>query len=59
MLLSRLVTTTDAVAATSSRLAKVAALAELLRDLDADEIAPAVGFLVAKPRQGRIGIGWR
>ncbi|MDN3495991.1 ATP-dependent DNA ligase [Planococcus sp. APC 4015] len=59
MLLSRLVSTTDAVAATSSRLAKVAALAALLVDLDAAEIPVAVGFLVAKPRQGRIGVGWR
>lgn len=59
MLLSRLVQATDAVTATSSRLAKVAALADVLGDLDADEIAPAIGILVAKPRQGRIGVGWR
>lgn len=59
MLLSRLVQATDAVTATSSRLAKVAALADVLRDLDADETAPAIGILVAKPRQGRIGVGWR
>lgn len=59
MLLNELVTTVQAVAATSSRLAKVAALASALRDLTADEIAPAVGLLTATPRQGRIGIGWR
>ena len=59
MLLSDLVTATDAAAATSSRLAKVDALAGALRALDPDEIAPAVGVLVARPRQGRIGIGWR
>jgi DNA ligase-1 len=59
MLLHELVATTDAVAATSSRLAKIDALATLLSGLDADEIAPAIGFLVAKPRQGRIGVGWR
>jgi DNA ligase-1 len=59
MLLSELVTTTETVAATSSRLAKVAALAALLERLDPDEIAPAIGFLVAKPRQGRLGVGWR
>ncbi len=59
MLLDELVTTADAVAATRSRLAKVDALAGLLRRLDPDEIAPAVGFLVGKPRQGRVGVGWR
>jgi DNA ligase-1 len=59
MLLHELVTATDAVASTSSRLAKVAALAEVLRRLDADEIAPAIGFLTASPRQGRLGVGWR
>lgn len=59
MLLSSVVDATDSVAATSSRLAKVDALAALLRSLDADEVVPAVGFLVARPRQGRIGVGWR
>ncbi|KQO97012.1 ATP-dependent DNA ligase [Leifsonia sp. Leaf264] len=59
MLLQELVTTTDAVTATRSRIAKVDALAGLLRRLDPDEIAPAVGFLVGKPRQGRVGVGWR
>lgn len=59
MLLDELVTTADAVASTRSRLAKVDALADLLRRLDPDEIAPAVGFLVGKPRQGRVGVGWR
>ena len=52
-------TTADAVASTRSRLAKVDALADLLRRLEPDEIAPAVGFLVGKPRQGRVGVGWR
>lgn len=59
MLLHELVTATDAVTATSSRLAKVAALAAALRDLDPDEIPPAIGLLTARPRQGRIGVGWR
>lgn len=59
MLLRELVTATEEVAATSSRLKKVAALAEALRRLDADEVVPAVGFLTASPRQGRIGVGWR
>ncbi|WP_194395864.1 ATP-dependent DNA ligase [Microbacterium atlanticum] len=59
MLLHELVTVTDAVASTSSRLAKVAALADALRVLEPDEIGPAIGFLTASPRQGRLGVGWR
>ncbi|MEX2553510.1 MAG: ATP-dependent DNA ligase [Actinomycetota bacterium] len=46
------------ISATSSRSRKIALLAELLRTLDPDEIAVAVGFLSGGPRQGRIGVGW-
>ncbi len=59
VLLDEIVATTEAVTATRSRLAKVDALASLLGRLAPDEIAPAVGFLVGKPRQGRVGVGWR
>ncbi|WP_431245731.1 ATP-dependent DNA ligase [Leifsonia xyli] len=59
MLLDTLVTTAETVASTRSRLAKVDALAGLLSRLEPDEIAPAVGFLVGKARQGRVGVGWR
>src|SRR6478735_3190737 len=59
MLLADLVDTVDAVAATRSRLAKIDALAGALRLLAPDEVVPAVGFLTATPRQGRIGVGWR
>ncbi|HJV98536.1 MAG TPA: ATP-dependent DNA ligase [Arthrobacter sp.] len=59
MLLDELVRTSDAVASTRSRLAKVDALAGLLRRLDPEDIAAAVGLLTARPRQGRVGIGWR
>ncbi|WP_350347601.1 ATP-dependent DNA ligase [Agromyces sp. G08B096] len=59
MLLAELVAASDAVAGTRSRLAKVDALAGLLTGLAPDEIVPAVGMLVAKPRQGRVGVGWR
>jgi DNA ligase-1 len=59
MLLREVVDAASAVAATRSRLAKVSVLAELLRRLEPDEIAPAVGFLVGKARQGRVGVGWR
>ncbi|MFM9276169.1 ATP-dependent DNA ligase, partial [Pseudarthrobacter sp. NKDBFgelt] len=58
MLLYELVKTTDKVASTRSRLAKVDALADLLRRLEPGEIATAVGLLTARPRQGRVGVGW-
>ena len=58
MLLADLVAASDAVAATSSRTAKIVAFAEVLRGLHPDEIAAAVGFLTGQPRQGKIGIGW-
>lgn len=59
MLLSELVDTADAVTATRSRRAKVDALAALLRRLEPDDLAPALGLLLGSPRQGRIGVGWR
>lgn len=59
MLLDELVKTAEAVAATRSRLAKVEALAGLLRRLEPAEIPTAVGLLTARPRQGRVGVGWR
>ncbi|GAB3602452.1 ATP-dependent DNA ligase [Microbacterium aureliae] len=59
MLLSELLATVEAVATTSSRRAKVDALAQLLARLEPDDVVPAVGMLIARPRQGRIGIGWR
>ena len=46
------------VAATRSRAAKTALLAELLASGPPEEAAIAVRLLVASPRQGRIGIGW-
>jgi DNA ligase-1 len=58
MLLDELVRTSEAVAATRSRLAKVNELAGLLLRLDPADIPTAVGLLTAKPRQGRVGIGW-
>ena len=59
MKLSELVTATGQVAATSSRLAKIDALATLLQSAEPDELAPVVGLLLATPRQGRLGVGWR
>jgi len=59
MMLSQLVSSTEEVAAASSRLAKIDALARLLTQADPGEIAPLVGLLLATPRQGRLGVGWR
>ena len=57
-LFAELVETSERVAATSSRTAKVAALADLLRRLEPDEVAPTVALLSGEARQGRIGVGW-
>jgi len=59
MLLRVVVDAAASVASTRSRLAKVSVLAGLLRQLEPDEIAPSVGFLVGRARQGRVGVGWR
>ncbi|GAT72384.1 ATP-dependent DNA ligase [Microbacterium hydrocarbonoxydans] len=59
MELAEVVTTADEVAATGSRLAKIDALARLLERAEAAEIAPLIGLLLAAPRQGRLGVGWR
>jgi DNA ligase-1 len=56
--LADLVATSATLSATSSRKAKVSALADLLRTLDPEEVAVAVAFLTGVPRQGRIGVGW-
>jgi DNA ligase 1 len=57
-LLAEVVATAEAVAATSRRNEKKAALAELFGELEPDEIEPVAGFLTGEARQGRIGIGW-
>ncbi|WP_053719433.1 ATP-dependent DNA ligase [Saccharothrix sp. NRRL B-16348] len=56
MLFTEVVETSAAVAATRSRLAKVAALAGLVRRMSTPAV---VSFLVGVPSQGRIGAGWR
>jgi DNA ligase-1 len=58
MLLAEVVATSASVAATRSRLAKTAAMADLLARLDPDEWVAAVGFLTGDPRQSRLGVGW-
>jgi DNA ligase-1 len=59
MMFSEVVATAEKVAATSSRLAKIDALAALLREARPEEILPLTGLLLASPRQGRLGVGWR
>ncbi len=65
MLLAEVAATSDAVAATRSRLAKRAAIADLLRRVADDaeagsaEVEIAVAYLAGELRQRRTGIGWR
>ncbi|MEY2424170.1 MAG: ligase 1 [Acidimicrobiaceae bacterium] len=59
MLFAELVATSTTMTSTSSRSAKVAALADLIRRLAPDEIAIAVSVLTGAPPQGKIGVGWR
>lgn len=72
MLLAEVAATSDAVAATRSRLAKRAAIAELLRraasgadggpggaaDSSADDVEIVVAYLAGELRQRRTGLGW-
>lgn len=48
----------QAVGATSSRLAKVAHIADLLRRAEADDVAIVVSWLSGELRQRQIGVGW-
>jgi ATP-dependent DNA ligase len=57
-LFADLVAASDAVAKTSSRSKKIATIAELLRELDPNEVAIAAGLLSGVPRQGRVGVGY-
>jgi len=58
MLLADLAATSDVVASTRSRLAKVDAIAACLRRGKPAEIAVAVSYLSGELRQRRPGIGW-
>ncbi len=46
------------IGATSRRRAKVDALAALLARARPEELAVVVGFLLGRPRQGALGVGW-
>ncbi len=59
MLLADLVSTSGAVAATRSRKAKVAAIADLLTRTEPAELGTVVSYLGGRLRQRRTGLGWR
>ncbi|HEX9234672.1 MAG TPA: ATP-dependent DNA ligase [Actinomycetota bacterium] len=50
--------TSGLVARTSSRLAKIAALADLLRRMRPEEVPVAVAYLSGTLPQGSVGVGW-
>ena len=58
MLLDALVSTSAAVAATRSRLAKRESLARLLASAEPDDVEIVVSYLAGETRQRRTGIGW-
>ncbi len=58
MLLREVVETSQRIAETPKRLAKIDLLASLLRRLQGDEIDIVVPFLSARTRQGKIGVGY-
>ena len=59
MLFAELVAASTAVAATRSRTAKAAVIADLLRRADPAEIEPVTACLAGEVRQGKLGVGWR
>lgn len=59
LLVAELMGVLEAVTATRSRTAKIVAIAELLAVCVIDELPVLIGLLLGKPRQGRLGIGYR
>ncbi|MGW7267517.1 ATP-dependent DNA ligase [Streptomyces sp. NPDC054842] len=59
MLLSRLAHVSQEVAATSARTRKIALLAELFREADAEDVPVVIPYLAGRLPQGRLGIGWK
>ena len=57
-LLAEVVRASAAVAATSSRLAKIRLIAECLRALDPDEVEIAIPYLSGDIRQGKLALGY-
>ncbi|MFJ3414910.1 ATP-dependent DNA ligase [Streptomyces sp. NPDC086082] len=59
MLLTWLAHVSQEVAATSARSRKIALLAELFRDAEADDVPIVIPYLAGRLPQGRLGIGWK
>ncbi|MGY2129520.1 ATP-dependent DNA ligase [Blastococcus sp. SYSU DS0617] len=59
MLLAEVVAASARAAATRSRTAKAAVIAELLRRADVAEVQPVTAWLSGDTGQGRLGVGWR
>ncbi|QOV39944.1 ATP-dependent DNA ligase [Streptomyces ferrugineus] len=59
MLLTRLAQVSREVAATSARSRKIALLAELFRDAEADDVPIVIPYLAGRLPQGRLGVGWK
>ncbi|MFR9797849.1 ATP-dependent DNA ligase [Streptomyces sp. MS06] len=59
MLLHRLADVSREVAATAARSRKTALLAELFRDVEADDVPIVVPYLAGRLPQGRLGVGWK
>ncbi|GAA4956059.1 hypothetical protein GCM10023238_23380 [Streptomyces heliomycini] len=59
MLLSRLARVSQEVAATSARSRKIALLAGLFREAEADDVPVVIPYLAGRLPQGRIGVGWK
>ncbi|MFJ3221887.1 ATP-dependent DNA ligase [Streptomyces sp. NPDC086783] len=59
MLLSRLAHVSQEVAATSARTRKIALLAELFREADAEDVPVVIPYLAGRLPQGRLGVGWK
>jgi DNA ligase-1 len=59
MQLTRLAHVSQEVAATSARSRKIALLAELFRDAEADDVPIVIPYLAGRLPQGRLGIGWK
>ena len=58
VLLSEMADASEAVAATSSRLAKIEVLAKALHDAGPAEVTIAVAYLSGELPQRQIGVGW-
>ncbi|MFE3033202.1 ATP-dependent DNA ligase [Streptomyces canus] len=59
MLLARLAHVSQEVAATSARSRKIALLAELFREAEADDVPIVIPYLAGRLPQGRLGVGWK